>query len=652
MSLACALLATAALAAPAAQAEWLPPVDISEVGEYIAAPDVALDSAGNATAVWSRWNGSDMVVESSYRPAGEGWGSAENLSEPEVEGEFPAGAHDATSPQVVVDRNGYLTVTWERYAWPETTIESVGKAPGGSWSEPVEVTEFAQGADPEPFLAVDGEGSNTLVWVQEETVMSSFRVFGQEWGAPIPLSEGESFTPQAAMDGRGDATAVWMHNDGSHYVVESAYRPEQGEWGEATVVSAPGEEGGNPHVAISYGAGGNGNSLVVWRGEDEGEERLRAAYRPYGGEWGGAADVSAPGEAVQSPRAAVDPDGNALAVWAGNTLEPGDNDIVHAAFLPFGEEWEEPVALSAPGGNGFPNDVVFDNSGNASVIWQRWDGTTNLVQTAFRPVGEEWEPAVDLSEEGKRAMDAQIVLEAPGGSTAADGDATAIWTSGEEVACAEGEPEPCHSYVVQAAGYDPDGLPAVEVEAPLEAEVGEEVEVSTPTEGLYAPTIDFGDGEEVSGVTAMHVYDAPGEYELTAAGAEELGYRVSAQRTIKILPGEPGEEEGPGEEPAPEETEKEPGTGSGGGQGGGDQSPSGGGSASSALPPSQGSPPAAEGACAAAQVARAQAATALKKAKLKLAAAAGPKARRHLAAAKHRRAVALQRAQARLAAAC
>lgn len=639
MSLACALLATAAMAAPAAQAEWLPPVDISEPSEHIATPDVALDSEGNATAVWTRWNGTASVVETSFRPAGQGWEAPEVLAE-------------ATSPQVVVDRNGNWTVDWERDAGSNVVIETTSRAPGGSWTEAVEVTEFAQGFDPEPFLAVDWEGNNTLVWVQEETVMSSFRVFAGEWGEPIPLSEGESFTPQAAMDGRGDATAVWMHYDGSHLVVETAYRPEQGEWSEATVVSAPGEEGGNPHVAISGGIAGNGNSLIVWRGEDEGEERLRAASRPHGGEWEGAVDVSAPGEAVESPRAALDLSGNGVAVWAGNSGELGGNDIVHAAYMPTGEEWEEPVALSSPGGNGFPNDVVFDNSGNASVIWQRSDGTTNLVQTAFRPVGEEWEPAVDLSEEGKRAMDAQIVLEAPGGSTAADGDATAIWTSGEEVACAEGEPEPCHSYVVQAAGYDPDGLPTVEVEAPLEAEVGEEVEVSTPTEGLYAPTIDFGDGEEVSGATAMHVYDAPGEYELTAAGAEELGYRVSAQRTIKILPGEPGEEEGPGEEPAPEETEKEPGTGSGGGQGGGDQSPSGGGSGSSAAPSSQGSPPAAEGACAAAQAARAQAATALKKAKLKLAHAVGPKARQHLAAAKHHRAVALQRAQARLAAAC
>jgi len=622
-----ALLCTAALLAPAAQAEWLPPVDISEASESIATPDVALDSEGNATAVWTRWNGTANVVETSFRPAGQSWETPETLAE-------------ATSPQVVVDRNGNWTVDWERSAGSDVVIETTSRAPSGSWSEPVEVSEFAQGFDPEPFLAVDWEGNNTIVWVQEETVMSSFRGFLGEWGKPIPLSEGKSFTPQAAMDGRGDATAVWMHYDGSHDVVESSYRPEQGEWGEATVVSAPGEEGGNPHVAISGGVVGNGNSLVVWQGEDEGEERLRAAYRLHGGEWGEPADASAPGEEVESPQAAIDLDGNALAAWSGNTGELGASDIVHAAYMPLGEEWEEPVALSADGGNGFPNDAVFDSHGNASVIWERWDGTTNLVQAAYRPAAEEWEAPVDLSEEGKQAMDAHIVLDAPGSSTAADGDATATWTSSEEVSCESSKSEPCWSYVVQAAGYDADGLPAVELEAPLEATVGEEVEVSTPTAGLYSPTIDFGDGEEVAGTTAAHVYDAPGEYQLTAAGAEELGYRVSAQRTIKVLPG------GPGEGPGSEEKEKEDSPGDKGGTG------SGGGGSSGNAPPAQAPLPPAADACAAAQAGRAKAVAALKRARLKLARATGPKAHRRLAAAKRHRVAALRRAETRLTAAC
>jgi hypothetical protein len=106
-AIACALLA------PAAEAGWLPPVDISEASEAAGNPHVVLDSEGNATAVWDRWNGVDTVVESAYRPAGEGWEEPVDLSEPELEGEVVPGANDAGSPQIVVDRNGNVTVLWE-----------------------------------------------------------------------------------------------------------------------------------------------------------------------------------------------------------------------------------------------------------------------------------------------------------------------------------------------------------------------------------------------------------------------------------------------------------------------------------------------------------------------------------------------------------
>ena len=323
-------------------------------------------------------------------------------------------------------------------------------------------------------------------------------------------------------------------------VVESAYRPEQGKWEAATLVSRPGEEGGNPHVAIDA----NGDSLVIWRGEDEGHERVRGAYRTAGGSWSQPVDISSEGEQVESLRAAVDPNGNAIAVWSGSSGEVGGWGIVHAAFKPAAGGWEEPVELSSEGGNGSPSDVVFDTGGDAAVVWDRWDGVTDLIQAAYKPAGEEWEPAVDLSEEGKQGSDAVVVLDAAGDATAADGDATAIWESAEPVSCPEGDKPPCWSYAVQAAGFDPGGIPEVTVEAPTEGTTGEPLEVSTPTENLYSPVIEFGDGESVDGTEATHTYEDPGEYKVVAGGAEELGYRGTATRTITIR--------GPGEEPGPE----------------------------------------------------------------------------------------------------
>lgn len=549
------VLTVCAVLAPLAGAEWLPPVNISEESVHIGSPHVVLDSEGNATAVWDRWNGVDTVVESAYRPAGEPWEAPEDLSEPELEGEVVSGAHDALSPQIAVDRNNNVTVVWERYAGTKLLVQSVDRPAGGSWTSPAEIGEVALGAAPEPWIAVDWEGRATVVWKDAGVIESAFRPFAGSWEAPVPLSPDESFTPQAAMDARGDTTVAWMHFDGSNYVVESAYRPEGAEWEVPTLVSKAGETGGNPHVALDAA----GDSLVAWRGDDEGKEFVRAAYRPTGGAWSPASDVSTEGEAVEAVRAAVDPSGNAIVAWAGNGSEDGGHKVVRAAYKPTGGSWESPVDLSTGGGNSFPSDVVFDTGGNAALVWQRQEEGSTTVQAAYKPAGEEWEASVDLSEEGKQGVDPVVVLDAPGDSTAADGNATAVWISDTVAFCGETCPS-----VVQAAGYDPEGLPEVELEVPVEGTVGEPVEISTPTEELFAPLLEFGDGESVADTAASHVYEEPGKYDVVLGGAEVLGYRASAQRTITIAP---AVDEGEGEpEPKGEPEAEPPGGGAGGTQ--------------------------------------------------------------------------------------
>jgi hypothetical protein len=618
-----------------ADAEWLPPIDISEASVHTGSPHVVLDSEGNATAVWDRWNGVDTVVESAYRPAGESWGAPEDLSEPELEGEVVPGAHDAQSPQIAVDRNNNVTVVWERYAGTKLLVQSVDRpAGGGSWTSPADIGEVALGAAPEPWIAVDWEGRATVVWKDAGVIESAFRPFAGSWEAPVPLSPEESFTPQAAMDARGDTTVAWMHFDGSNYVVESAYRPEGAEWEAPTLVSQPGEAGGNPHVALDA----TGDSLVAWRGEDEGKEFVRAAYRPAGGSWAPAGDVSTEGEAVEAVRAAVDPNGNAIVAWAGNGSEDGGHKVVRAAYKPTGGSWESAVDLSASGGNSFPSDVVFDTGGNAALVWQRQDEAGTTVQAAYKPAGEEWEASVDLSEEGKQAMDPVVILDAPGDSTAADGNATAVWISDAVASCGE-IGESCSNSVVQAAGYDPEGLPDVELEIPATATVGEPVEISTPTEELFAPLLEFGDGESVADTAASHVYEAPGKYDVVLGGAEVLGYRASAQRTITIAPvGGEGEPEPEGEPEA-----EPPGGGTGG-----TQIPSAASAGVGAAPTA----PAVSPQCAAATTARDAARRRLAVlGKAWRHAGDSPKAAR-LLAAKRAQAAALRRARLRAAAVC
>jgi PKD domain-containing protein len=607
----------------AAHAGWLTPVDVSETSEYVSGPQVVLDSAGNATAVWDRWAGTDMVVEAAYRPAGEGWQFPVDLSSVTEEGpgEELAGAHNATSPRIAVDGDGDTTVVWERYAGANRIfLQAAYKPAGEAWQTPVDIGEVKTMWAPEPWIAVDEQGEATAVWTNAGVIESAHRATGGSWGAPVPISDAksESYTPEAAVNAQGDATAVWMHYDGSRYVVESAYRPVGGSWEAPTLVSAPGEEGGNPHIAL----GAQGDSTVIWRGESGGEEAARASYRSPEGDWGEPVDVSVPGDQVQFPRVALDAKGNAIAVWASDTHELGGHTVVLAAYRPAGEGWGDPTLVSAEGENAFPSDVAFDTSGNSAVVWSRSNGTNDVLQAAYRPSGGSWEEPIDLSGAGEDATDAVVVLGASGESTAAKGIATAVWISTGSFPC--GEKALCSGSRVQAAGYDALDSPAAGLDVPAVAAAGTPVEISVPPANIWAPRMDFGDGTSVASTSATHTYSEPGEYTVSFSSTEVLGYPSSAQRTIVV-----GPTESSSEPPGPEEEHSPPAEGV--------ASPIDGAQPSSPAPPL----PTAD--CGAAEAARAAALLQLRLAQAKLKHGSIAVAKR-LKAQKRKRAAALRRA--------
>ena len=530
-----AFLPAAALAS-SAPAGWLPPVDISATGEHAGVPQVVLDAQGNATAVWEAWNGEDTVVESAYRPAGGSWQAPADLSLPAGEITVVSGEHDAQSPRIAVDGHGDTTIVWERYGGTNRIIIEVAYRPaGGSWQAPASVGEVHTEWAPEPWIAVDELGDATVVWNDAGVIESAYQPAGGSWGAPVAVSSGgEAVVPQAAVDAQGDATVTWMAQDGSEWVVQSAYRPAGGSWEAPTELSQDGEEGGDPHIALDA----HGDTMVAWDGHYGESEVVRAAYRPDGGSWQAPADVSTVGDEAQSLRVALDAQGDALIAWSSSTKEVGGYSIVQAAYRPAGGSWEAPTNLSEGGENAFPSDVVFDQEGNAAVVWERSNGTNDIVQAAYRPPGGKWQEPANLSEEGRDGTDAVLVLDAPGDSTAADGDATVVWTSSdggcdEIVKC----DDPA-AYTIQAAGYDAVEPPQA-IEAPATGEAGTPVSVAVPAASpleVYSPLLSFGDGTSSSATSATHTYAAPGEYTVKFSSTDVLGYASSTQRAIVIGP--------------------------------------------------------------------------------------------------------------------
>lgn len=492
---------------PPAWAEWLPPVNISEAGEYGGNPRVVLDAAGNATAVWQLGSGSGSAVAIDYRPAGGVW-------------QAPTQVLPGEGPAIAVDGAGDTTVIWDRYAGTnKILIQAIYRPAGGDWQSIVDLGETRSMVHPEPWVASDEAGDTTAVWKSGEVIESSYRPAGGSWEQPVALSAEESFVPQAAMDSKGDAIVAWMHHDGSRYVVEGIYRKAGEGWEPRAVLSEEGEEGGDPEIAIAD----DGESIVVWDGSREEKQVARAVYRPAGEGWQAPVDVSGVGAEQQTLRVALDPNGDAMLVWTQDSSQVGAYGIVQASYRPAGAAWGPPTDLSEDGQNAFPCDVAFDKQGNAAVLWQRSNGTHDVVQGDYKPAGEDWQSPTNLSSPQADAYDAVLVLDSAGSSAAADGDATAVWTSSEG------------GVRIQAAGYDAIE-PSEPLEAPAEGEVGEPIEVSAPTTDVWSPSLDFGDGTATGTTSASHIYSAPGIYTLTFASREVLGYSRTTLRTIAIEP--------------------------------------------------------------------------------------------------------------------
>src|SRR6478672_4021626 len=98
------LLGTTLVTPPAGAAPTWRPItnlfaDLSAAGGSAFTPAIGADADGDATVLWSRYNGTQYVVQSSYRPVAGAWSAPLDL----------AGGRRILDPQLVVDRAGNAT---------------------------------------------------------------------------------------------------------------------------------------------------------------------------------------------------------------------------------------------------------------------------------------------------------------------------------------------------------------------------------------------------------------------------------------------------------------------------------------------------------------------------------------------------------------
>ena len=434
--LATGLVGAALVASPAGAAPTWRPVtnlfaDLSAAGGSAFTPAIGADADGNATVLWSRWNGTQYVVQASYRPVGGAWSAPADI----------AGGRSIWNPQVVVDPAGNATAVWRRVDADRSVVQTSSRPAGGTWSAPVDLStdpsvDYSQRPDV-PQLAVDHAGVVTATWSRFEavtgqpwklSVQSATRATDGTWSAPVDLSPAGSpaRSTDVAVDPAGNATAVWSAGAS----LQAATRPAGGAWSAPVQISATAGPRGNPRVVVDP----SGTATAVWGSFAGGAYGVQTASRAPDGAWTAPLDLVM-GDVFDTPAIAVDRQGNATALWQQND---GSGWIVTSASRPVGGTWSTPALLSAPEDDSWDPQVAVDLAGNATAIWSRDADGGRVVEAARLPARGEWSDPVELSPRGE-AWNPQVAVDP-------SGNATAAWSRKEGT-----------SWIVQARGLDAAG---------------------------------------------------------------------------------------------------------------------------------------------------------------------------------------------------
>jgi len=367
---------------------WSSPVTLSKATEEAVSPQVAIAPGGSTVAVWERVSGGARTLEAAT-------GSAPSATwQPRQELPAPSSAMPLLA-RVAIDGAGDAMATWERPEGSNGIVEASFRPAGaGPWRPATKLSETGEYQHP-PQVAMDAEGLAVAVW--EDKVSGEPEIYGarkpaggEAWQKAVRVSPAHEIVPhnanepQLTMDARGDAVAVWERFNEVEEI-EAASMPAGTEaWRAPVKISTRvGKEGkaepGSQQVAIDA----QGRAVVVWWRETI-EQIEAVAQTSVGGSWGTPLVISEPGPKVSEPALAVDASGDAVAVWASNN----GKQVLRSSSRPAGSaSWGSPTPLPTEVPLQPEPSLGIDGQGDALASYVRYTGSYEIEADAYDAAG-------------------------------------------------------------------------------------------------------------------------------------------------------------------------------------------------------------------------------------------------------------------------
>jgi len=515
-----ALAVTPAFATPT----WTPPQNVSLPVVPATVPanaQVAIDGAGNATAVWTELSPTDSVVNTSTRLTGSAtWSLPETLS-------TTGGTADPV-PQIAVNAAGAVVAVWVRFDGEDSVVQSRGKSTAASaWSASQDLSTSVpdpaimvvdEGEAQGPRVTINGNGAAVATWWRNDAanaIIQASRLSGGAWSSPANVSATgrDGSQSHVGIDGAGNATSVWVDFDGVHWTTQwSRLAAASTTWAIPQALSGLGEDIANPQIAVNAA----GDATVVWVKFGL-HDQVQSASRSFAGPtWSAVETLTAPGGQAADPQVSIDASGTAIAVWS----ETAAFSIVQSRRRTSGT-WSATAPLSAPDNDAFTPVIAVNEAGAASAVWVTGQ---NVIQSSTITVASPtWSAPTDRSS-------VNDICDRPSVAMSAGGSAVSAWTTDNGV-----------DVLTQASLFDVTPPSIITMNVPVSAETGKPVAMSATIadngSGLGPTSWDFGDGTHATaGPSTTHTYTTPGTFTITLTPVNSFGGTATQQRQIAITP--------------------------------------------------------------------------------------------------------------------
>ena len=382
---------------PGSSRAWGPAVEISSSAftDLRGSPQVGIDDAGNAVAVWRELladHTRNAVLASRYS-AGAAWS-------PPVTIDNPVGS--ANPPQLAITPSGEALVAFAQSASNQGGAQLlVTSRFADTWGAPVTVS--APGQSPaQPFVAVGADGTSAVVF------SASDGTFPRAWAARAPAASAwalpelmastvqPGLSPSVTVTTNGDAVTTWSETAGG--LSETSVwtrRNHDGVWEAPVSLTA---DTGAVLGSVLVGGDTTGDVLALWSQRLAGRYTLRSArMSAVSGTWTAPVTVNDGTREVTAPHLSVGPSGDAVAAWFET-----DHGVVANRFTAQAATWGSPVVLQdrSSGGVEFPvPNVGIDAEGNAVATWVQTTGSpavARLFAAHSAAVDGTWTAAIDL----------------------------------------------------------------------------------------------------------------------------------------------------------------------------------------------------------------------------------------------------------------